>query len=266
MKRKRTRSEIIYEVALGGISSAMALLLVWLSVIVPYGTIGFYVAACCALLVPLTQKYYIATISAYIVSSLLAFAIVGDILLISGYVVYFAPMSIISGVMLEKKVKPYISYPVKVVYIGLALAFLYYVAGTIMISKDIIGEVPFWAVELVGIVALLLVDFLMGYVYKAIGKKVSKVLRKRQKQQGESEEDDTDDNPFSFDDEMETPVNKSNDGDIDKSTIAINEDEFEDNEGGEISNDNTLEIEEMMVIDDVCEDDFDDDEDDDFVV
>lgn len=267
MKRKRTRSEIIYEVALGGISSAMALLLVWLSVIVPYGTIGFYVAACCALLVPLTQKYYIATISAYIVSSLLAFAIVGDILLISGYVVYFAPMSIISGVMLEKKVKPYISYPVKVVYIGLALAFLYYVAGTIMISKDIIGEVPFWAVELVGIVALLLVDFLMGYVYKAIGKKVSKVLRKRQKQQGESEEDDTDDNPFSFDDEMENiPVKNENGSDKNKSTIAINEDEFEDNEDGEISNDNTFEIEEMMVIDDACEDDFDDDEDDDFVV
>ena len=95
---------------------------------------------------------------------------------------------------------------------------------------------------------------------------MSKVLRKRQKQQGESEEDDSDDNPFSFDDEMETPVNKSNDGDIDKSTIAINEDEFEDNEDGEISNDNTLEIEEMMVIDDTCEDDFDDDEDDDFVV
>ena len=42
MKRKRTRSEIIYEVALGGIASAMALLLVWLSVVVPYGTIALY--------------------------------------------------------------------------------------------------------------------------------------------------------------------------------------------------------------------------------
>ena len=38
------------------------------------------------------------------------------------------------------------------------------------------------------------------------------------------------------------------------------------NEDGEINNDNTLEIEEMMAIDDLCEDDFKEDEDDDFVV
>lgn len=205
MKRKRTRSEIIYEVALGGIASAMALLLVWLSVVVPYGTIALYVFASIALLVPLTQKYYIATISAYIVSSLLAFAIVGDILLISGYVVYFAPMSIISGIMLEKKVKSYITIPVKVVYIGLAIAFLYYVAGSIVVSDKLFDKVPFWAVEIVGMVALLAIDFLMGYVYQSIKNKVSKVLRKRA---NNDENNDTnqdkmsgEDNPFSLEDE-----------------------------------------------------------------
>lgn len=203
MKTKRTRSEIIYEVALGGISTAMALLLVWLSVVVPYGTIALYVCASIALIVPLTQRYYIATISAYIVSSLLAFAIVGDILLISGFVVYFAPMTIISGIMLEKKVKWFISIPVKVVYIGLALAFLYYVAGTIMISEKLLPNVPFWAVELVGIVVLLALDFLMGYVYGGIRRKVSTVIRKRlNKEQNDDDNDDDDNssNPFDIDD------------------------------------------------------------------
>ena len=196
MKTKRSRSQIIYEVALGGISSAMALLLVWLSVIARYGTISFYILASLAILMPLTQRYYIATISAYVVSSLLAFAIVGDIFIIAGYVVYFAPMSIISTVMLEKKVKLYISIPVKVVFIGLALAFLYYVAGTIMVAKVVVGEVPFWAVEVVGIVVLLLVDFLMGYVYQALKKRVSKVIKSMDKSHVEDDEEVVDDNPF----------------------------------------------------------------------
>ena len=206
MKRKRTRSEIIYEVALGGISTAMALLLVWLSVVVPYGTIALYICASIALIVPLTQRYYIATISAYIVSSLLAFAIVGDILLISGFVVYFAPMTIISGVMIEKKVKWYISVPVKIVYIGLALAFLFYVAGTIMISEKLIDQVPFWAVELVGIVVLMAIDFLMGYVYGAIKSRVSRVIRKRLEKGSKDDEADDDgdgkSSPFDLNDDI----------------------------------------------------------------
>ncbi len=207
---------MIYEVALGGISAAMALLLVWLSVVVRYGTIGFYVAACCALLVPMSQRYYFASISAYIVSSLLAFAIVGDIFMISGYVVYFAPICLLSCFMFEKKVKWYISIPIKAVYIAGALAFLYYVAGTIMISGDLIGEVPFWAVELVGIVALLAIDVLVLYVYGVLKDKVSKVLRKRFKiGDDETEEED----------EIESlnPFDVVDDKDIDESNISIQE-------------------------------------------
>ena len=85
--------------------------------------------------------------------------------------------------------------PIKAVFSGLALAFLYYVAGTIMISPDIIGEVPFWAVELVGIVALILVDLLMNEVYKVLKVRVERVLRKRVKEV-EDEEEEEDVNPF----------------------------------------------------------------------
>ena len=237
MKHKRTRSEIIYEVALGGISSAMALLFVWLSVVVPYGTIAFYVTACIALLAPLTQRYYFATVSAYVVSSLLAFAIVGDILLISGYVVYFAPMSIMSGIMLEKKVKPYISIPVKAVFIGLALAFLFYIAGTIMVSQKIANELPFWAVELVGIPVLFGIDFLMGYVYGAVKKKVSAVIRKRAKQEVENDSDDVEDqlsdNPFDIDEgDFELSSNTSVDSTLQEGIEEMNEEKIDvDNEG-----------------------------------
>lgn len=194
---KRNRQRVIYEVALGGVAAGIATLLVSLSVVVKYGTIGFFVAACVALMIPLSQKYYFASIAAYIASSLISFAITGDFFAVAGYVVYFAPMAILSGVFIEKKVKRYISLPIKIVYINLALAFLYYVAGNIMISEDLIGEVPYWAVAIVGTVVLVAIDVLTEFVYDYVKRRTEKVLRKRNAD--ETVETDEDENPFEFD-------------------------------------------------------------------
>ncbi len=193
--KKPNRQKIIYQIALSGISAGLALLLIWLSVIVRYGTIGFYIAACLAILVPLTNRYYFASICAYIASSLLAFAVVGDILAISGYVVYFAPMSIMMAIMADKNVKLYISIPIKVVFINLALAFMYFVAGTVFVSADVVGAFPYWAVAIVGTVILIALDFFMQYVYKTLKPVVSKALRK-QLIDNDKNDDEEDINPF----------------------------------------------------------------------
>ncbi len=193
--KKPNRQKIIYQIALSGISAGMALLLIWLSVIVRYGTIGFYVAACLAILVPLTNRYYFASIAAYIASSLLSFAVVGDILAISGYVVYFAPMSIMMAIMADKNVKLYISIPVKIVYINLALAFMYFVAGTVFVSADVVGAFPYWAVAIVGTVVLVALDFFMQYVYKNLKPFVGKALRKQLIEPDKADEEG-DVNPF----------------------------------------------------------------------
>lgn len=186
--------------ALGGVSAGIATLLVSLSVVVKYGTIGFFVAACVAIMIPLSQKYYFASVASYIASSLISFAITGDFFAVSGYVVYFAPMAILSGILIEKQVKWYIYLPVKAVYINLALAFLYYVAGNIMISADLIGEIPYYAIAIVGTVVLLAVDVLLYYVYLYVKKRTEKVLRKRNKTETVEENDDT---PFDFEDESD---------------------------------------------------------------
>lgn len=197
---KTNRQRVIYEVALGGVSAGIATLLVSLSVVVKYGTIGFFVAACVAIMIPLSQKYYFASVASYIASSLISFAITGDFFAVSGYVVYFAPMAILSGILIEKQVKWYIYLPVKAVYINLALAFLYYVAGNIMISADLIGEIPYYAIAIVGTVVLLAVDVLLYYVYLYVKKRTEKVLRKRNKTETVEENDDT---PFDFEDESD---------------------------------------------------------------
>lgn len=205
----KNRQRIIYEVALGGVSAGIATLLVSLSVVVKYGTIGFFVAACVAIMIPLSQKYYFASIASYIASSLISFAITGDFFAVSGYVVYFAPTAILSGIFIERHAKWYISLPIKVVYINLALAFLYFVAGNIMISSDLIGEIPYYAIALVGTVVLLAVDVLLYYVYLYVKKRTEKVLRKREKANNEE-------NPFDIDDEYDEEENKGYDDGRDK--------------------------------------------------
>ena len=66
-----------------------------------------------------------------------------------------------------------------------------------MISPELTFKVPFWAVELVGIVVLMAIDFLMAYVYEVLKKKVSTALRKRLKTEN-VEEDEEEENPFDY--------------------------------------------------------------------
>lgn len=193
--------------ALAGISAAVALLLVWLSVLVRFSTIAFYVAAGCALMVPLSKKYYASSVFAYVASAALAFVIAGDIVTVAGYVIYFGPMSIALAIMYDKRVKWYVAYPIKILYMNGALALMYFVLGTIMIDSSLMGEIPYWAVAVVGTAGLLLIDLIMQMVYKFIMPKVSRVIRLRDGEDkapiaNEKTEDDDEpsDHPF-FDEE-----------------------------------------------------------------
>ncbi|MEG2450208.1 MAG: hypothetical protein RSB09_00590 [Clostridia bacterium] len=175
-KKKVSRSEAIYAIALAGISAAVALLLVWLGVVIRFSTIAFFVAAGIALMVPISKKYYLSAFFAYIASSALAFAIVGDIVAIVGYVAYFGPMSIFTAIIYDKKIKWYFAYPFKVLYINGALALMYFVCGTIMIDSKIIETLNYAIIAVVGTIALLVVDIVMQMVYKYIVPRVSRAI------------------------------------------------------------------------------------------
>ncbi|MGN1096651.1 MAG: hypothetical protein ACI4QU_02315, partial [Christensenellales bacterium] len=72
-KRGKLKRQTV-EIAVAGISAGLILLLLWLSVIVRYGTVSFYIAAAVVLMAPICKKYYWAAAFAYIAASLLAFA------------------------------------------------------------------------------------------------------------------------------------------------------------------------------------------------
>ncbi|MCM1306194.1 MAG: hypothetical protein NC037_03340 [Bacteroides sp.] len=198
MARKRNRigrQEAIYQLALAGISAAIALLFVGLSVLVRFSTVAFYVAASVAIMVPLAKRYYLAGFFAYAVAAALGFVIAGDIYTVAGFVAYFGPMALITGIMYNKKVKWYIALPVKVVYINGALALLYFVCHTIMIDASIMDKLSYPIIALVGTIALVLIDYVLQFVYSRLIPLVEKVLRPREKAPERSSDDDDEDAP-----------------------------------------------------------------------
>lgn len=183
MKRNRkkiSRQEAMYRVALAGISAAVALLMVWLGVVIRFSTVAFFIAAGVALMVPLSQRYYVSSVLAYVVSAGLSFLVAGDVFSVMGYVVYFGPMAILSGVMLNHrdKIKWWIQLIVKIVYINGALALLYFVCHNIVIDSSIADKLDYWMIALFGTVILVAIDFVLQFIYKRIAVIVGKALRK----------------------------------------------------------------------------------------
>lgn len=200
-RKKLNRQEAIYQLALAGISSAVALLFVWLSVIVRFSTVAFYIAASLAIMIPLTKRYYLAGFFAYGVASALGFVIAGDIYTVAGFVAYFGPMALITGIMCNKKVKWFIALPLKILYINGALALLYFVCHTIMIDASIMEKIDYWVIALVGTLALVLIDYALQFIYSRLTPIVEKVLRPRRKQTPPPEADgDEDEENSPFDD------------------------------------------------------------------
>lgn len=234
MKRNRkkiSRQEAVYRVALAGISAAVALLMVWLGVVVRFSTIAFFIAASVALMVPLSQKYYLSSVLAYVVSAGLSFAVAGDVFSVMGYVVYFGPMAIISGIMLNHsdKINRWVQLIVKIVYINGALALLYFVCHNIVLDSSIVDKVQYWMIALFGTIILVALDYALQFIYKRIAILVGKALRKnerRTKRRGDENDEDDDSRP-----DGNTPFDEfsdSDDCDFDKENDRKNDDDNSD--------------------------------------
>lgn len=234
MKRNRkkiSRQEAVYRVALAGISAAVALLMVWLGVVVRFSTIAFFIAASVALMVPLSQKYYLSSVLAYVVSAGLSFAVAGDVFSVMGYVVYFGPMAIISGIMLNHsdKINRWVQLIVKIVYINGALALLYFVCHNIVLDSSIVDKVQYWMIALFGTIILVALDYALQFIYKRIAVLVGKALRKnerRTKRRGDENDEDDDSRP-----DGDTPFDEfsdSDDCDLDKENDRKNDDDNSD--------------------------------------
>ena len=216
-KVKISRQGAIYRVALAGIASALALLLVWLSVIARYGTLGFFAAAGIVLLIPMSKKYYLSAFFAYAVSAGLS-VLFGDLASVMGYILYFGPVSLLIGVLANKKVKWWISLPIVVAYSLGMLALLYFVFKSVIVSYDALGDVKFWIVALVGTPVLTAICGVEYLAYVRIVPHVANVIRdgeNDENKQSNAADLNDDENPFEEFDTYIKPVESKNDEDAD---------------------------------------------------
>lgn len=148
-------------------------------------------------MVPLSQRYYFSAIMAYVVSAGLSLLIAGDIFAVMGYVIYFGPISLITGTLLnhKDKIKWWLALIIKIVYINCALALLYFVCDTIVIDASIMDKLQYWTIALVGTVLLVAIDYVIQFVYTRLVVLVARSLRKLDKtpSNDDSVQDDDDD-------------------------------------------------------------------------
>lgn len=253
MKHKISRQETIYAVALAGISAAVALLMVWLGVVVRFSTVAFFIAASIAVMIPASQKYYVSSIFAYLVSAGLSFLVAGDVFSVMGYVVYFGPMAIITATFFnhKDKVKWWIALIVKIVYINGALAILYFLCHNIVLDESIIDKVQYWMIALFGTVILVAVDYLLQFIYKRAGILLSRVLRKKDAKTSETDvfENDDEDAPtgkspfeewgdfFETDDNLDDDEDGKNGNAFDDTTDDYSDDTDDKNDENSDGND-----------------------------
>lgn len=192
--------------ALAGISAAVALLFVGLSVLVRYSTIAFYVAAGLALMVPLTRRYYLSAFFAYAVSAALGFVIAGDIFTVIGYVAYFGPIALISGFLYNTKLKWYFALIVKAVFINAVLAVLYFALGTFVLDAVIIERVPYWALAIIGTVILLAIDAVQVLAYRKLIPIIHKAIGRVNRSPAQNSDHDQGDDESPFDEDIYAPT------------------------------------------------------------
>ena len=84
-------------------------------------------------------------------------------------------------------------------FINGALAALYFGLQAIeVLAPDVAAYFDYWAIALLGTIALLLIDLLMNYVYRTMRKVLAKVIRDKDSAQVTEEEiraEDEDDAP-----------------------------------------------------------------------
>ena len=107
-------------------------------------------------------------------------------------------MTFVSTVMAEKNVKPYITFPVKIVYINACLAALYFGSKTLFVDLSKLGvEINYAVIAVVGTLALLLLDTLMLMLYTRLKPLMDKAIKDTPK--GKKDKDDNDSDDFEFD-------------------------------------------------------------------
>lgn len=154
------------EIAIAGITAALALVFALLSVFIEVLTVTFGFLSALSVMLPIARGRYIGGVLGYIAASLLTM-LFGGVINALPFILVYGGFTLLSTLAYEKKVKPYITYPVKILWINGSLALLYLVTKLMVINFDRLGFKPHYLVVCLAATAIgLLYDYVLILVYK----------------------------------------------------------------------------------------------------
>lgn len=176
------RKRLTFEIALAGISTALALVCTVLYFYVPLAKISFLALSAVALMLPLTVDSCRASALAYAAASGLSIAVMGPVAALP-FIFLFGWQPVVMGVCtLYLGGKWYIGIPLKAILFNAGLYGTYALFGlgqTFGNAFERLGWTPaYWVIAIVGTALWLLYDYCMQWVYKWMARRLEKVTAK----------------------------------------------------------------------------------------
>lgn len=171
------------DIALSGISSALAIIFVIGAIYISFATIPCYVLAAISISLPLIKKNFIASLLSYVVASLVAF-FVGSIKLLP-FIMFFGLYAIIQWLLdfymypklqINKWIKIAINVVIKIIYFGLVFWGIYALMNLTLTDFNILNIN--WTMPLLIFVCFILF-VLYDIIYREIFKLMTRLLEKR---------------------------------------------------------------------------------------
>lgn len=153
------------QIALAGITAALSLVFAVLGVYVDMLTATFGVLSAIVLMLPLSKGKYLAACLGYVAAGLLLMLFASPVLALP-YITVFGGYTLFSVIAKEKKLSPYVAYPIKAIWINGVLALLYFGVKTLVIDYSAIGfELKYGYLAVIVTVLGLIYDFILLYFY-----------------------------------------------------------------------------------------------------
>lgn len=150
---------------MAGITTALSLVFAVLGVYVDMLTATFSVLSAIALMLPISKGKYLAATLGCVATSLLLMLFASPVLALP-YIVIFGSYTVFTLIAKEKSLKPYIAYPIKLVWINGALALFYWGVKTLIIDYSALGfELKYGYLAVIVTVLGLIYDFGLCYLY-----------------------------------------------------------------------------------------------------
>lgn len=182
------RSNGAKEIALSGISAALALIAIVGAVYIQFSTITMFVLAGIFTMLPLTKGYWKGSVLCYIAVSILGF-LIGNIRSLP-YIIFFGIFSIVQwlidivliNVKPLEKVPKWIKigggYVIKLSLLQLSLYLLWLFAHILFANMEIFGlKIEYWMIAVFGMPIYILYDILMHCVFVVLKRFVDKRIK-----------------------------------------------------------------------------------------